>query len=140
MNNEERNTAAELGLEPEPAKGEITPEQRIALGLLENEEKIKKECVPLIDRCTTLAQRAWRRKAETAAFDFTAKMKTADSVHGLRAEYEELKKEIYARLNNLARHDADNYEKVLSTHLRMLDGYFGVDDDFGHRPLNFVKP
>ena len=139
MSIEERNTAAELGLEPEPAKGEITPEQRIALGLIENEEKIKKECVPLIDRCTTLAQKAWRRKAETAAFDFTAKLKTAGAIDGLRAEYEELKKEIFARLNELSRHDADNYQIVLSAHLGMLDGYFGVAEDFGHRPVSFVR-
>jgi hypothetical protein len=139
MSKEERNTGVELGLEPEPEKGgEITPGERILRALMQQQEDIKKSCVPLLDRCAALAQKAYRRKAETPAFDFTAKLKTAGEIGRLRAEYEGFKKEIFENLNKLSQHDTtDEFHTALYQHIEMLDSYFGVKEDFGHRPLVF---
>lgn len=112
---------------------EMRPEDRLAKALKDGLEKLKKESALIAERCSDLARQARQIKSRTPAYSFEAKLKTAEKVKRLKAEFEELREQAIKK----AGHSLDDEFKVMiQNHLGIMEKEFDLSEDFGFRPTS----
>ena len=125
----------------EEVKQEMTPSERMTLGMAKNRENHKKKIAIVIARCEALASRARRKKDTTPSFNFEAKLKTLEEIKTLSTEYQALRKDAFKMISEISYHpdpvegkDKD-FIRTVESHFKSLDESFNLEENYGWKPL-----
>jgi len=123
--------------EVEEVKQEMSPHERLTLGMAKNREAKRKEIGVIINRCEVLAQQARKKKDAMPHYNFQARLEAVHEIRAFLKDYEGLKKEACGMAEDCKRYQPEpdpevdeNFLKTVYAHFEGLNSSFDIEGNY----------